>query len=199
MQKAEIYSRAPSIACSWMMRSGEKSLSMRLLLNLTWDTTLQNDPIKYGQFVKDLWEKGMLRFTSEPKDLVTPFFVVKKNGKLRFILDCRGVNKRFRPPPALALAAGSSWSQVSIPKGSKMFVAQSDIKDYFYSLELPHALQPLFCLPPLPSSVVQEWSSTFTRASFLTFRLGLADASSSTNGVVLGDVFCSACAPTSLP
>ena len=124
------------------------------------DTTLQNDPIKYGQFVKDLWEKGMLRFTSEPKDLVTPFFVVKKNGKLRFILDCRGVNKRFRPPPALALAAGSSWSQVSIPKGSKMFVAQSDIKDYFYSLELPHALQPLFCLPPLPSSVVQEWSST---------------------------------------
>ena len=122
------------------------------------DTALQNDPGKYGQFVKDLWEKGMLRFTSEPKDLVTPFFVAKKNGKLRFILDCRGVNRRFRPPPALALAAGSSWSQVSVPKGNKMYVAQSDIKDYFYSLELPPDLQSMFCLPPLPSSVVQDWS-----------------------------------------
>ena len=102
----------------------------------------------------------MLSFTVEPQDLVTPFFVTKKNKRLRFILDCRGVNRRFKKPPSLALAAGSTWSQVVIPEGQELFVAQSDIKDYFYSLALPTALQPLFCLPAIRFGLLQEWGIT---------------------------------------
>ena len=37
-------------------------------------------------------------------------------------------------------------------------LAQSDIKDYFYSLAMPVKLQPWFCLPALPASVVQAWN-----------------------------------------
>ena len=108
------------------------------------DSRLQSDETLYHQFAKDLWEKGMIDFTQQPGDLVTPFFVNKKDGRLRFILDCRGVNRRFKPPPPMALAAGSSWAQVSVPAGSTLYCAQSDIKDYFYSLALPSSLQSLF-------------------------------------------------------
>ena len=121
------------------------------------DEILQHDRQQYGTFIKDLYSKGMLTFTSAPQEIVPPFFVRKKNGKLRLILDCRAVNKRFKRPPPLALGAGTSWAQVNIPQGSELFLAQSDIKDYFYSLELPPTLQPLFCLPALPIDFVQDW------------------------------------------
>ena len=121
------------------------------------DEILQKDRIKYRQFVHDLYDKGMSEFTDTPQDMVTPFFVKKKDGRQRFILDCRGVNKRFQAPPPLALAAGSSWSQVVVPKDEILYCAQSDIKDYFYSLALPLKLRSLFCLPPVDFDLMQEW------------------------------------------
>ena len=122
------------------------------------DSKLKGDPLLYCSFVKDLIDSGMVEFTSAPQDLVTPFFVVKKTGRLRLILDCRGVNRRFRPPPPMALGSGSSWSQLSIEKGDCLFTAQSDIKDYFYSLQLPSSLRPLFSLPAIPTACLTRWS-----------------------------------------
>ncbi len=55
------------------------------------DVKLQQSPEEYRHFVKKLYDVGMLRFTCSPQDLVTPFFVSKKDGRLRLILDCRGV------------------------------------------------------------------------------------------------------------
>ena len=98
------------------------------------DERLQKDTVLYSQFVQDLYDKGMLSFTHRPQEIVPPFFVHKKNGRQRLILDCRAANKRFKKPPPLALGAGSAWSQVSIPEDSTLYLAQSDIKDYFYSL-----------------------------------------------------------------
>ena len=115
------------------------------------DVKLQQSPEEYQHFVKKLYDVGMLRFTCSPQDLVTPFFVSKKDGRLRLILDCRGVNRRFRPPPTMSLAAGYTWSHLQLPKNKTLFIAQSDIKDYFYSLKMPEVLQPFFpCLqyPP---------------------------------------------------
>lgn len=121
------------------------------------DERLQKDTVLYSQFVQDLYDKGMLSFTHRPQEIVPPFFVHKKNGRQRLILDCRAVNKRFKKPPPLALGAGSAWSQVSIPEDSTLYLAQSDIKDYFYSLALPTELQPLFCLPAIDCRLVQDW------------------------------------------
>ena len=108
------------------------------------DETLRTSSQEYQNCVKDMFEAGMLSFTSKPQGLVTPFFVAKKDGRQHLILDCRGVNRRFRDPPAMSLAAGYSWGQLRLPSHSKLFVAQSDIKDYFYSLAMPMDLQPLF-------------------------------------------------------
>ena len=121
------------------------------------DERLQQDPELYRQFIKDLADKGVISFTNRPIEMVTPFCVNKKNGKLRLILDCRPVNARFKKPPPLALGAGTSWSQLGLPEGKALFLAQSDIKDYFYSLALPESLQSLFCMPAVPANVAQAW------------------------------------------
>ena len=70
------------------------------------DQVLQSNPKMYHQFIKDLYQKNMVVFTNFPKDLIAPFLVAKKNEKIRLVLDCRGVNRRFRAPPPLALSAG---------------------------------------------------------------------------------------------
>ena len=87
------------------------------------DPILKNNLHEYCVFIKHLFEKGMLQFISYPRDLISPFFVAKKSGKQRLVLDCRVVNQRFRPPPRVALAAGYTWSRLHIPEGETLFTA----------------------------------------------------------------------------
>lgn len=122
------------------------------------DPILQHDLPKYVDFIKLLFDSGMIEFTDTPRSKVTPFCVAKKNGKLRLILDCRETNRMFKAPPPLALGTGASWSRISIPEGEKLFIAQSDIKDYFYSLQLPLPLRDLFCMPAIPTSLLRHWN-----------------------------------------
>ena len=121
------------------------------------DPKLKNNLNEYCVFIHDLYEKGMLQFTSQPRDMISPFFVSKKSGKQRLVLDCRAVNQRFRPPPRVALAAGYSWSRLELPQGQTLYTAQSDIRDYFYSLSMPEPLREFFCLPPIPLALLREW------------------------------------------
>lgn len=104
------------------------------------DPTLRDNLPTYCVFIEDLYRCGMLDFTCRPSGLVTPFCVAKKSGKHRLILDCRQTNRLFKEPPPLALGTGSSWARVSVPEGEKLYVAQSDLKDYFYSLQLPRTI-----------------------------------------------------------
>ena len=73
------------------------------------------------------------------------------------VLDCRSVNERFQPPPNLLMAAGATWANLELPEEATMFVAQSDIRDYFYSLGLPEELQPFFALPAIPVEAMATW------------------------------------------
>ena len=112
----------------------------------------------YCVFIEDLFNSGMVEFTDKPQGLVTPFCVTKKSGKLRLILDCRDVNQRLKPPPSLALGTGASWSRIHIPAEQQLFIAQSDLKDYFSTLQLPVSLRRLFSLPAVPSILLRQWN-----------------------------------------
>lgn len=134
-----------------MLRDVEKEPPKKLPGDITpyMDVKLKASPSMYAEFIRDLWDRNMLDFLTEAKSIVTPFFVIKKSGRLRMVLDCRASNAFFKDPPDIALPAGYSFSQLEIPDGQSMFIAQTDIRDYFYSIGMPVSLRPYFALPQL--------------------------------------------------
>ena len=116
------------------------------------DDALKRDKRLYIQFVVDLYKRNMIRFSETCASVITPFFVIKKDGRLRLVLDCRETNLLFKESPNIAMAAGYSFSQLEVPQDQCLYIAQSDIKDYFYSLGLPQDLQKFFALPMLKRS-----------------------------------------------
>ena len=113
------------------------------------DEILKNDAEVHHDFSFDLWQRGMITFGQVKKSIITPFFVIKENQRLRLVLDCRAPNQLFRPPPDIAMAAGYSFGQLELSGKDTMYVAQSDIKDYFYSSGLPSYLYPFSACRPL--------------------------------------------------
>ena len=63
------------------------------------------------------------------------------------VLDCRATNSLFKAPPDIAMPAGYSFSQIQVGAEETIYIAMSDIKDYFYSIGLPVELRKYFCLP----------------------------------------------------
>ena len=120
------------------------------------DEILRQDSSMYHQFVYDLWSKGMLTFGRRKRAEITPFFVAKKDGRLRLVLDCRATNLHFKNPPDIAMAAGYTFGQLCVDGGEKVYTAQSDIKDYFYSIGLPEYLYNFFCLPAIRPSLLRR-------------------------------------------
>ena len=120
------------------------------------DPTLRDNLPTYRGFISDLYKCGMLDFTCKSHWPCHPFLCCQEVWKLRLILDCRETNRMFREPPPLALGTGASWARISVPDKEKLYIAQSDIKDYFYSLQLPVGLRSLFSMPPVPSQLLRQ-------------------------------------------
>ena len=59
-------------------------------------------------FIKRLYAAGLITFRPGRKNTVTGFFVEKKDGQLRLVVDCRGVNLTCYPPPTVFLSTPSS-------------------------------------------------------------------------------------------
>ena len=60
-----------------------------------WDPKLRGKA--YRNFVRDLHQRSLLRFTREPIEFAGVFFVWKKNGRLRMIIDGRRGNGPLLP------------------------------------------------------------------------------------------------------
>ena len=121
------------------------------------DERLRASPSLYSSFARRLYDKGMIDFTSRPSDLATPFFVSKKDGRQRFVLDCRSANLRFKPSPVMAIPSGTAWASIEIPSNQVLYTAQSDIQDFFYSLTISEDLGRFFALPPVGEACLREW------------------------------------------
>jgi len=96
-----------------------------------WDPLLVSDRGAYEGLIGDLFESHIVTFTKHCRDRVAIFFVRKKNGSLRIIVDARGPNRRFKRPPSGGIAAGESFAQLQLEEGEEvLFVSQSDLKDF---------------------------------------------------------------------
>ena len=63
------------------------------------------------------------------------------------VLDCRCSNTYFQFPPDIVLPAGYSFSQLELAPDEQMHIAQTDIRDYFYSIGMSPNLRKFFGLP----------------------------------------------------
>ena len=97
------------------------------------DENLKASPQAYADFIADIFARGMIDFDRTATSVITPFFVSKKSGKLRLVLDCRASNLLFAHPPDIALAAGYTFAQLEIPDGENMYIAQSDVRLFHWA------------------------------------------------------------------
>ena len=103
-----------------------------------------------GRFLSRLHESRMLSFVPGRFDhTVGVFFVVKKSGQLRLILDTRKANTFFRRPKCAHLPTPAAWCSLEVSEGDTLFTAAGDIADAFHRMELPAHLRRFFRLPAI--------------------------------------------------
>eukprot|EP00971_Amphidinium_carterae_P046844 922921-Amphidinium_carterae.4 len=113
------------------------------------DENLRQSPRINADFLMRLADANMVQFAESAVESVGFFFVKKKEGKQRLIIDARRANCWFSESRSVSLATGSSLSQLRIPEGKNMYIGHYDIKDAFYHFQLPPSLRTYFGCPPI--------------------------------------------------
>ena len=82
------------------------------------------------------------------------FFCVHKSDKQspRLIVDARVSNCMFKDPDTPDLPTGASFCRINVAPGCSIFESSSDLKDAFYTIELPTPLRLYFTLDPVKAS-----------------------------------------------
>ena len=103
----------------------------------------------YLNFVKELSARGLASFhlSSFVREFTGTFFVKKKDGRLRLVLDARRSNCHFVTPPATDLATGASIGDIQCDRSRSVYVGHVDISNAFYTLALPIEWRRYFALP----------------------------------------------------
>lgn len=109
--------------------------------------TLISSGPDYVMLVKRLILADMVEFRLDPKAFNGVFGIDKPNGSLRFLVDARPANALFVPPPDMSLVTPDVLADLQIEPGTSVYVAKSDISDFYHRLLLPLWLIPYFALP----------------------------------------------------
>ena len=95
------------------------------------DPVLKHSVKKYSDFVGVLHSCGLVKFCQSAKVTNGLFFVRKKSGKLRMILDAWPANQLFRKAPTGQNGSAASFGELRQDPGVPLYIAQYDVKDYF--------------------------------------------------------------------
>ena len=102
-------------------------------IRVYWDEQLRTDRALRIKFILDLAGRGLIGFRRAIRSKVGCFFVPKKNGSLRMVVDARETNRCHRAPPHAALSTPAAWTEVGLPSdGAPMYGASLDLRDCFY-------------------------------------------------------------------
>ena len=83
------------------------------LLHVYSDPQLR-EPKKYHALIQRLLDCGLVELTeTRPTEFVECFFVAKKDGRLRMVVDCRRANQCFESSEHVALCTAESLRQRS--------------------------------------------------------------------------------------
>ena len=120
------------------------------------DPQLEGGGRKYHSFIADLCQSKLVDFTIRPRVQVGAFVVTKKAQKQRLIMDARRTNKLFRTPPSTLLGSMDSWARIECEGEADLFMAQEDVRDYFYRLRIDKDLGEYFCCPKIDPVMLKE-------------------------------------------
>ena len=130
------------------------------------DPVLKRNYRSYLSFLRNLRSRGLLRFTRHPEEMVAVFFVAKKDGSLRMVIDARRTNRRFISPRAVDLCTSETFARIeveapvcesskdaqSLAEQISMWVGLADISDCFHRLGISEDLSKFFRLEPVRAS-----------------------------------------------
>ena len=127
-----------------------------------WDPVLLEDRCSYITFIHSLRARNMLRFRRRRLGHAGIFFVKKKNGDLRLIVDGRIGNCILVPPPKVHLASSGTFAELRVDNVELIFLSALDVENAFHNYEIPEWLSELYGLnavtademasPPLTAS-----------------------------------------------
>ena len=93
--------------------------------------------------------------------------VTKKADKQRLIIDARPTNRFFRTPPSTLLGSVECWGRMEVSREG-FFVAQEDVRNFFYRLGISKELGEYFALPEVDADLLaQEMGELPSEASVL--------------------------------
>ena len=122
----------------------------RLGLSSVYADPRLRDPRVFSGFVRRLYEADLIEFSEEkPCEYVEMFFVAKKDGRLRMVVDCRRSNEWFAAPDKTRLCTAEALSRIELEPGSQLHISTADLKDAFYHFELPCQLRSYFGMRPV--------------------------------------------------
>ena len=104
---------------------------------------------EYVRLIGRLLAQGMISFTAAPKAVNGVFTVAKDADSDRLIIDAQPANRLFRDSPHVHLPGPSHLLQLQVPTGVVIYVAKSDLSNFYHHIGLPSWMQPYFALPPL--------------------------------------------------
>ena len=110
------------------------------------------DHDEYIKLLRRMDACGMLTWTTTPVVVVGLFGVAKTDGDTRLILDGRAANEIFTPPPHVALPTPDVFTSLEAKAGERVFVAKTDLSDFFYRFRTPEWMHPWFALPPVTAA-----------------------------------------------
>ena len=111
-------------------------------------------PAVWEDFVWTLARAGLVDFAEEATEVTGVFFVPKKGGKQRMVLDARRSNAHFMPAEGVTLCTGSSLASIELEGSDVLYIGHADLQNAFYHLQLPEPLRRFFGLREVRASRV---------------------------------------------
>ena len=113
-----------------------------------------HDRSKYLEFLRLLFDRGVLSFSRHCRGRVGAFTVSKKDKivdgvvkkRQRLVLDCRQTNLLFKPSPHTELGSLASLAELTLQPSQQLYISGADIQDCFYAVHIPETMMRYFCL-----------------------------------------------------
>ncbi len=109
---------------------------------------------EYIKLIHRMIAAGMVEFTTTPLVINGLFGVTKDDGMIRLIVDGRPSCAVFSDPPHVQLPTPDLLPRLVVPPKSTVWVAKSDLADFFYRFRIPEWMLPYFALPGVASDEI---------------------------------------------